>query len=532
MALAVWTRRRLRDDPGEARSLGWAAYLGLAGLTAAVVSATAVYDVVAAALVDGRLDAQAVVQLVVWGAIWAVHWALGERTLAASQRLVPLLLGSLIGLATSIVGLVALLAASLDVFVAPQTDLIVGSGADLGRAAAVVVAGGSLWTVHWLLRLSRAPSTLLWLGYVLVVGVGVSTVMTVAGASVVLYRTLVWLLGEPETSDPALYLQGTSVAVAVAVVGGLSWWYHREILAPRAQAERTEVTRVYEYLLSAVALLAAAVGVVLVIVALVEAISPEPGVLVGPSLVNTVLAAVTLLAVGGPLWWAFWHRIERTAAADPVREATSPTRRAYLFVLFGIAGLVAVVVVLVAAFIVIEDALAGTLGAATLHDIRVPLGMLVAAGTISGYHWLVYRADRRLLPATPERRGPHEVLLVGPRDEDLAAAVRRATGARVDGWVAEGPAWDVPQVLALLGGVSREQVLVVAQPHGAYLVQAGAALVAPAEVAGSAADAGDHGDEPGAGGQQGQAQLEDHPQPGGLQGDPGGVPRARDVPQA
>jgi len=508
LVLAAWTRRTHRADPGEARSLGWAAYLTLAGLTAAVVSATAVYDVVAAALVDQRFDGAALVRLVVWGGVWAAHRVLGERTLPPSHRVLHVLLGSLIGLGTSIVGLVALLAAAIDALAVPQPDVIVGTGAGLGYAAAVLAAGVPLWVAYWLLRLGRTPGTALWLAYVLVVGVGVSTVMTVAGASVVLYRVLVWFLGDPPTTDPAAYLQGTTAAIAVAVVGAISWWYHRELLADHAVAERTEVTRIYEYLLSAVALLAAAVGVALVVVALVQAVAPASGLIVTTSVVNAVLAAVTLLVVGGPLWWAYWRRIERAATADPVGEATSPTRRVYLFVLFGVAGVVAVVVVLVAVFVLIEDALGDGIGAATLRDMRVPLGMLLAAGAISGYHWLVYRADRRLTPSAPERRGPRQVLLVGPRDDALADAVRRATGARVEGWVADGPPWQADVVLAALAAASQEQVLVVSGAGGTQVVGAGAQLRpampgTPVGAGASAADAGDHRDQPRAGGEQG-----------------------------
>jgi hypothetical protein len=498
-ALAEWTRRTHRAHPGEARSLGWAVYLSVAGLTAAVVGATAAYDLVAAALVDHKFEGAALVRLVVWGGVWAIHWLLGERTLPPANRVVHLVLGSLIGLWTSIVGLVALLAAAIDLLAGSQSDVLVGAGSSagsgVGSAVAVLAAGIPLWVAYWLLRLGRTRGTRPWLVFVLVVGVGASTVMTVAGASVVLYRVLVWFLGDPHTAGAGEYLQGTSVAIAVAVVGTISWWYHRELLADHAVAERSEVTRLYDYLLSAVALFAAAIGVVLVVVALIRVVVPEPDLIVATSFVNEVLAAVTLLVVGGPLWWAYWRRIGRAAAADPVREATSPTRRAYLFVLFGVAGVVAVVVVLIAVFGVIEDALGDGISSATLRDARVPLGMLVAAGTISGYHWLIYRVDRRLTPAAPVRRGPRQVLLVGPGDDALATAVRRATGARVEAWVADGPPWDVNAVLALLDGATHEQVLVVSGTAGTQVFGAGASLT-PVATGASAPDAGEHGDQP------------------------------------
>jgi len=500
LVLVTWTRRTLRSDPEERRSLGWAAYLTIAGLTAVVVAAASLHDVVAGALVDRGLDAPALVRLIVWGAVWALHWALGERTLQPGHRTVHLFLGSLIGLATSLTGLIALLGATLDTFVVAQPDIIVGTGADLGRAAAVAAAGVPIWVAYWLLRWGRAPASPWWLGYVLPVGVGVCLVLTVGGASLVLYRVLVWLVGEPDTQHLDRWIEGSTTAAAVAVVGGLSWWYHRQVFAQRSTGERTEVTRVYEYLLAGVALLAAATGVTLVVVAVVEAVAPPRVGAIGFSLVNAVLAAVTLLVVGGSLWWTFWRRIVRVAAAEPVREAASPTRRAYLLVLFGVAGVVAVVAVLVAAYLLIDDALQGHLGAGTLRDVRVPLGLVVATATISAYHWVVYRADRRLAPPPAAARlGPRQVVLVGPPDEAVAGRVRRSTGGRVEVWPAAGPPWDPDRVVALLAGARFAQVVVVDGADGPWLLEAGAPLVQ------SAPDAGQHGDQPGPGGEQGKA---------------------------
>ncbi len=301
----------------------------------------------------------------------------------------------------------------------------------------------------------------------------------------------------------------------MAVVGGLSWWYHRAVLASRAAVGRTEVTRVHEYLLSGIALAAAATGVALVVVALVDVLAPAP--LVG-SVVNSVLAAVTLLVVGGPLWWWFWRRVERARRADPGGEVASPTRRVYLVLLFGVAGLVAVVVVLVAAFIVLNDVIRSTVGSGTVRDLRVPLGILVAAGAVSGYHWMVQREDRALAPPPAAHPGPRLVLLVGPRDDALTAYVHRVTGARVDVWPADGPAWEPEAVTAAVARLTGPRAMLISGPDGLRVV-------------GSGPDAGEHRDQPGGGGEQGQAQLDQHPEPGGPQGDPGGLAGGGGVPQ-
>lgn len=471
--LAAWTRRLARQDPGELAGLGWAAYVTLTQLAAVGVAAVGVHDVLRSALVEGRLDAQAAVAVAVWGALWWIAHLLDVRTLDGPRRRPLLLLGSLVGWVLSMLGLVALLGAALAAFVLPAPDVIVGATSPLGGAAAVLAPGLAIWVWYWRHRLARTEVDGWWLAYVLPLGVGASLVVALAGVSIVVDRVLVRAFGE-SSGTAGEYAAGTATAVGLAVVGTLSWWYHRQVMALRGPGGRTELVRVLEYLLAGIALVAAAVGITLAVVALLEALAPAAEVLVGEPVVNLVLAAVTLLLVGGPLWWWFWSRIRRARAAEPAVEVASPTRRAYLIVLFGVAGVVAVAVVLVAAFLVLDDLLTGQVGAGTAADVRVPLGMLAASATISAYHWAVYREDRRVRPAAvPVRRGPSQVLLVGPADEPLVADVRRATGARVEAWVTGPGQWDRAAVLAALDGASGRQVVVLATSAGLEVVEAG-----------------------------------------------------------
>src|SRR5690606_32307996 len=45
LAVAYWSRRRMADDPGELRSLGWAFYLTAASIVSLIVSMFALYDI-------------------------------------------------------------------------------------------------------------------------------------------------------------------------------------------------------------------------------------------------------------------------------------------------------------------------------------------------------------------------------------------------------------------------------------------------------------------------------------------------------
>ncbi|MGM0384462.1 MAG: DUF5671 domain-containing protein [Actinomycetota bacterium] len=456
--LAWWTRRTILSDHEEGASSGYAAYLTLAALITLVVAATALQGVLSA-LLRGHFDGGALATFLVWGALWFLHWVLARRTLG--ERGWPhLLLGSLVGLVWAVVALGLLLGASLEALLLDGGDqVVVGTTRQLAGHGAALAVGALVWSRYWLTTAARLPRTTPWLVYVLPIGVGGGLVLAVGAASLLLWQLLVWLLGDP--AGPAReHFADSPGTFAFAVAGLLAWWYHRAVLAETGEA-RTEVRRVHEYLVAAIGLLAAASGVGMVIVAAIESLTP--GIDLGVSVLNTLLGALTLLVVGVPVWWTFWRRIRRALAADPVPEVSSPTRRTYLVLLFGIAGVAAVVALIVAVFVLLQDVLAGLASGETVRTMRYALGVLVAAAAVSAYHGAVYREDREVaLPATPA--GPRSVLLVGAPAPGLENAIRHATGAHVELLArADGaaPPWSEETLLAAIADHAGEDLVVL-----------------------------------------------------------------------
>ena len=258
------------------------------------------------------------------------------------------LVGSLIGLVTAAVGLAGLLAGALRSLLGLEGDVLVAGGPNpmLGGLVTLVV-GAPVWFIYWVRTAARRERDPLWLAYVLLAGVGGGLVTAIAAASTLVFSVLVWLIGEPRSTDAADYFHNAPTAAGAAVVGLLVWWYHRAVLEEAGTEERTEVRRIFDYLMAAIGLLAAAGGLATLLVALIEAVTRSAQVFVDTSAVNTLLAAATLLAVGAPVWWLSWRRIQTAVRQDPADELTSPTRRVYLFALFGVGGVVAVIAVLV-----------------------------------------------------------------------------------------------------------------------------------------------------------------------------------------
>lgn len=468
--IAAWTWRSHRREPEESRSALYATYVTLMALVALVVVALALEAVVAAALFRPHLEADAAARTVVWGAIWLGHWLLARRTLPASSRVPHLVLGSMVGLVLVTTGFVMLLGTALDMLVRPGA--VIGVGGELAWGVGLFLAGALAWVRYWVTAAARAPRGALWLLHVLVLGVGGGLVLALVGASVLLWDTLVWFVGDPATASAVQHFGGATSQFASLLAGALVWWYHRTALAQAGPTGRSEVQRVYEYLVSAIGLAATAAGVGTVLVALVESVTP--GIDLGMSVRNTLLSAITLLVVGVPVWLTFWTSIRRRVAADPPAEVASRTRRVYLALLFGLTGVAAAIALIVVAVILLQDVVEGRVSGATLRSMRYGLGVLVAAAAVSAYHGSVWREDRTTSRTlTPPTTGPRSIVLVGAPAPGLAGELARLTGARVQLWsqAEAAEAWDRDALLTALDGHAGRDLLVLAEPDGPRVLE-------------------------------------------------------------
>ena len=471
VGLALWSRRRLTDDPTEATSFGWAFYNTAAALTSLGVAMVALHETLSWAVDIGPDNGRALARLVVWGAVWGAHWWLHLRLVPPRHSRLHHLAGSLVGLVTAATGLASLFGGALwALFFAGGEGVLTADNEVLGGAVTLVV-GAPVWLLYWLRTASRSERDPLWLGYVLLAGVGGGLVTAVVSATTVLYDVLVWLVGDPRFTDATRHFNDVPWAAAAAVVGALVWWYHQAVLGQARIETRTEVRRIYEYLMSGVGLVAAATGLTMLIVAAVEAMTGTEAVILGESAVNTLLAAATVLAVSVPVWWFYWHRIQAAAHTTPREEHASPTRRLYLFGLFGVGGVAAVISLLVGVYLLFEDIVQGSFGSETVRSMRFPIGILLTTGAIAAYHWAVYQGERVHAP-TGAAHGPRYVLLVGPPDPEIARAVAHQTGGRVQAWTTEdgGAAWSVDDVMAALHSTPENEVLVLSDSCGLHAI--------------------------------------------------------------
>jgi hypothetical protein len=269
------------------------------------------------------------------------------------------------------------------------------------------------------------------------------------------------LLGEPGTTSAVRHFEGFIPAVTAFGLGTVLWLYHRTVLGP-IRGARTEVQRVYDYVVAGVGLVTAIVGAVILLVAFQEAIFPPEDTVASDA--NTLLAAVTTLAIGLPLWFQAWQRTGRNRAAADGLELASPTRRSYLFGIVGLGGAAAAISLLVL-LVVVFDAVLGEGGSRLREDAQIPLAILITVGAAAAYHLFVLRGDQE---AAPEPAAPPKNIVMVTADDDFAEAVRKLTGAqvtvlhRLDG---NGEVGDAESVAASVLSSEYDDLLVVSG-HG------------------------------------------------------------------
>jgi Domain of unknown function (DUF5671) len=466
--VALWSRRRLIVEPDERASLGWVFYHAAAGLTSLATAMVALHQVLSWLIASEPQNRQALARLLVWSAVWAAHWWLHRRLVPRERSGLYHLAGSLIGLGIAAIGLVGLLGGAVWTFLFATGGDVLVVGSPWVPGLVTLLVGAPVWAFYWLLTASRDERGPFWLAYVLLAGVGGGLVVTVVAASSALHTALVWLVGEPRLTDASSHFDGVPFAASAAAVGLLMWWYHRTVLGDARTVPRTEIQRVYEYLMAGIGLVAAATGLTILVAAAAEALARTRTELLAGSAVNTLLGAATVLAVGAPVWWLYWQRAQRARELAPAVECSSPTRRTYLVLLLGLGSVTAVVATLAAVYLLFEDAVSGTVGAPTLRSMRFALGILLSTGALAAYHWAVFQGDRPFALPSGHPRVERRVFLVGPPDPDIARAVADATGFRVQAWQTrdEGNPWSLNDVVAALNAVEAGDVLLLSDGAG------------------------------------------------------------------
>ncbi|MGI9647918.1 MAG: DUF5671 domain-containing protein [Acidimicrobiia bacterium] len=465
--LGRWAWHTMADRPE--RGLALTAYVNAMLSTALVVLLVTSYRVATWLFTDAGYAPFALAALAIWAVVWMIHWAAWKHYESEISNL-HIFFGSTAGLGmaaiSGAIGLTYLLQWLLDA--GTSLDITSYGRDDFLQPLIALTIGAVAFGWYWLGNGLPARRDPLWHGYVVLVGVLGGLISAVSGAGIAAFGILQWLWGDPDSSSAVRHFEDFSPAVAVLVIGGLVWAYHRLVVLADSSPVRTEVNRVYDYVVAAVGLVTAVVGSVLLLVAVQEALFPPTGGGRFDSSINTFLGAATSLLVGIPLWARAWGRAGRNARLEPQHEASSPSRRIYLFGVVGVAGIVAfgsLMTLLIAVFNALFEEDRGPLR----DEVQVSVALLLTVGVVAGYHFVKMRAEGGLVQAP----APIKDVTLVTGDVAIASIVHDLTGARVrvmHRLDSNGGLLDPAAVAAAVEADDHEHLLVLTGPRGSVEV--------------------------------------------------------------
>jgi len=453
---ARWSNRNLRDDPSERTSFAWHAYLTIASITSLAIALFGLHDTLSWAIGNDPYRGSAISQFIIWSGIWILHLRLSSHVGDANRP--QYLIGSGIGLSIIAVGLGGLIGNSLEQLInVNQEVLSIERTNPIVNSAITLLMGLPVWLIYWYRGALTFTRDFLWHAYVFLAGIAASFITLVVGLSVAIYDTLVWFFGDTGRDSAAQHFFGTASALGAAASGLAIWSYHRSLLAE--DRSRTELRRIYEYIVSGVSLIAASLGILTIIVAAIESITPSD-ISAGKEGANSLILAVTLLLVGAPIWWFFWNRVEHEVLKSQ-EDLASPTRRIFLLMLFGVSGVAAVISLISGIFLIFDDILNSEFGMNTLRDTRFVIGILLTNAAISGYHWAIYRSEKDV--AVEIFQKGRNITLVGPADEHIAQLLKEQIGGHIQLWVSpdSGTPWNLTELVDLIDGTEGKEILVI-----------------------------------------------------------------------
>ena len=430
LLLTRWNRRSLSAQKEENDSFALQLYFVIAPVTALIVTAVNAYQFVITSLTDKSVDGQGLATALVWSLTLALHYRLARNLLSSERRQPSFLLASAISLVLLVVGLARIIASVTTTLLPFSENTLVTTGpSQLVRGTTLFAIGAIIWIAYWLFGEREGEGSSLWSAYLLLVGIFAPLVTMLVSASVIFYQLLVWYLGDPKESSFWTHLSDVPAATGALLSAGIAFTYHQITLRFEHDEKRSEVSRIYEYLLSAGGLATSAIAISIGLVSIVESFTSQVQVL-GSSAINTALLALTLFVVGLPLWLLFWRRITARVKASPDVELGSPTRRIYLILVLGVSGIGAIAALLTLVVRLFEGLFNSDLGTATFREVAYPLSIVITTAFVATYHINVFRHDRARAPRPS--LGLKYLLLIGPQDAELKRLLERETGARID----------------------------------------------------------------------------------------------------
>jgi hypothetical protein len=258
-----------------------------------------------------------------------------------------------------------------------------------------------------------------------------------------------WLAGVGSTESTTFLesVVGPPIAVLPFVIAG---WLH--VLARRAEAAavdpaaRAASDRLTRHLVALEGLALVSVGAAQLVTLAIDVLFGGPAVGDDTRVVTDLSWALAILGVGLVVWLPAWLAVLRHRRTEPEAERGATVGRAYLYLAVGSALVAGVPTAAYVLYCVIDAALGATTPV-LIHDVAMPLAVVIVAAGVAAYHgWLLARDLR-----TSAERGPAPTLAPAPQAAaPTLAAAAMATEVTVELVLHGSPDLDVDGVVATL----------------------------------------------------------------------------------
>lgn len=303
-------------------------------------------------------------------------------------------------------------------------------------AAAVSLVGSGVWLWHWL-RVARGDTqSLLRQVYLNIFAILPGILTLLAAVALVLFATFSWLLGAAK-EPAAVHFKVLPGALASLAVGLALTGYHWSLLQQESRqvaARLLAARRSYIYIMAGLGLGALAVAAVILSGTALEALAGSGrSILTGPRWWRAPLAAaLTLLAVGTPLYWYYWALRQRKMSVLGREEAAALARRIMVYAVLGISMLSLLGGASHLLFVLLRGLLRGSISLTVLRDARWSIGIAATTAAILPYYWRVLRQDQQA-SGKAEEQAPRKAVTVvtGATAGQAASQLEAALGQRV-----------------------------------------------------------------------------------------------------
>jgi hypothetical protein len=315
-----------------------------------------------------------------------------------------------------------------------------GALGELGReiivnGLALLVVGTPIWVYAWrvvqdsLADAAERESNLR-LGFLYLLALsGVITVLTTTAMLVNII--LVRVLGAAMSSADFIHQIGTPISVGIplgAVWAYYGFWLNRHIESTGDPVRQSGMKRVYAYILSALGLGGAFIGVAALFKFIIDLLTGG-SLILNDALRSQLATAISLIVAWLPLWLMTWRPMQAEALAegkDGDHARRSVIRKTYLYLaLFAgvIGGMIAAVALV---FELLRALLMGQVDSSFLSTVLNDLQLLILFVILLFYHLTVLRRDGTFTASALAAKQSDFKVLVLDSGDGFAEAVQAA----------------------------------------------------------------------------------------------------------